>query len=212
MMSRVIRQETIVFLMAVFHGLALAFVYDIIRSFRRVFRHSMAAVSAEDFLFWIAAGFLTFCLLFLETDGIIRGYVAVGAALGVVFYLNTLSRLVLFLVSGILRGIRRGVSFAVRKTERFFKWLQRLAGRSLRFLGRPLFRLTASLKKRIEFLKERVYNKKKRADVRRRKSAESNSAGTAGMPSEKRHKRTRNRRSIRGNRSSRRRGTNHRGI
>ena len=106
MMSQVIRQETIVFLTAVLHGAVLAFFYDLLRALRRVFPHSLTVISAEDFLFWIAAGFLTFCLLFQETNGVIRCYVAVGAALGVIFYLNVPSRLVLWIVTGILGGVR----------------------------------------------------------------------------------------------------------
>lgn len=214
MMSQVIRQETVVFLMAVFHGLALTLAYDIIRSFRRVFHHSLTAVSAEDFLFWIAAGFLTFCLLFLETDGVIRGYVVAGAALGVIFYLNTLSPLVLFLVSGFLRGMRKGISFAVRKTDRFLRWLKRLFGRIFRFLGRPLFGLSALWKKRIEFLKERVYNEKKRAAVRRRESAAHSGGRTDLALPGKRRKRTKGpQKKHRGkSRNIRRRGTNRRGT
>ena len=85
MMSHVIQQETAVFLLSVVHGALLTLVYDFFRALRRVFCHSAAAVAAEDFIFWMAA-FLTFCLAFLKTDGVIRGYVAVGIVLGAVVY------------------------------------------------------------------------------------------------------------------------------
>ena len=91
MMSDVIHQETVVFLLSVLHGAGLTFGYDVLRSLRRAFRHSMAAVSVEDFLFWLSAGFLTFCLAFFRTDGVIRGYVAAGMAIGAVLYHYTLS-------------------------------------------------------------------------------------------------------------------------
>lgn len=57
MMSEVIRQETIIFLLAVVHGTGLTFLYDL---FRRCGGSAArrAAISAEDFVFWIAAGFL----------------------------------------------------------------------------------------------------------------------------------------------------------
>lgn len=148
MMSQVIRQETIVFLTSVLHGALLALVYDLLRALRRVFAHSLAAVSAEDFLFWIAAGFFTFCLLFLETDGVIRGYVAVGAALGVILYLNLFSRLVLRIVTGILGGIRSVV-----------KAVGRAAGKVKRTVGKILKKAAGSVKKTVGGLLKRASRK-----------------------------------------------------
>ncbi len=180
MMSQVIRQEALVFLAAVLHGFCLALVYDLLRALRRVFAHSSAAVSAEDFLFWIAAGFLTFCLLFLKTNGVIRGYVAVGAALGVLIYLSMFSRFVLWIVTGILGGIRTAVKTAgkmIQKAQRAsgkaVKWIVRKAlrpvGWALGCVLRPvrraknvLFcRLNAykKIKKRIEIIGKKVYNR-----------------------------------------------------
>ncbi len=140
MMSQVIRQETVVFLTAVLHGALLTFFYDLLRAARRVFAHSTAAVSAEDFLFWIAAGFLTFCLLFQKTNGVIRGYVAVGAALGVAVYLNLFSRFVLWVVTGILRGVRgifRAVGKAVGKVRRMIgKAVRKVCGTVRKAVGK----------------------------------------------------------------------------
>lgn len=93
-MSQVIRQETVVFIQAILHGMKLTFLYDLIRIFRRIVRHSTLAVSAEDLLFWIVSGVLTFCFAFFRTNGVIRGYVAVGLILGVVFYHFSISPLI----------------------------------------------------------------------------------------------------------------------
>jgi spore cortex biosynthesis protein YabQ len=134
MMSQVIREETIVFLMAVGHGAALSLAYDLLRALRRIVPHGTAAVSVEDFLFWIAAGFLTFCFLFLKTDGEIRGYVAVGTGLGISLYLLCFSHFVLqfltFLFSKVKCLRRRCVRAVVRCLRRI-----------LSFSGRPFVRL-----------------------------------------------------------------------
>lgn len=94
-MSSMIRQETAVFFSSVLHGILLALAYDILRALRRAFAHNLAAVSAEDFFYWMLAGFLTFGLIFLKTDGVIRGYVVVGIGIGALLYHNSCSALIL---------------------------------------------------------------------------------------------------------------------
>ena len=64
MMSSVIRQEMWIFLLSILHGIFLTLLYDLFRSLRRAFPHGIVLISLEDFFFWMAAGFLTFCLIF----------------------------------------------------------------------------------------------------------------------------------------------------
>lgn len=141
MMSQVIRQETAVFLISILHGIGLTFIYDVIRALRRTWDHGLAAVSAEDFLFWMAAGFLTFCLAFSRTDGVIRGYVAAGIFLGVILYHFTVSSLVVTVFSKIFQFVR-GV---------FCLFLRILSG--------PARFFCSFLKKVIEFIGKKGYNK-----------------------------------------------------
>lgn len=140
MMSRVIQQETVVFLLSVLHGIGLTFGYDLLRSLRRVFRHGVFAVSAEDFLFWLTAGFLTFCLAFFKTDGVIRGYVAAGIAIGAILYHYTVSSLVVRAVSGLLKGIKHIFCLV---------W---------RILSKPARKIWLFWKKSIEFTRKKGYN------------------------------------------------------
>ena len=117
-MSGVIRHETQVFLLSVLHGIGLTLCYDLLRALRRAFAHTTAAVSAEDFLFWLAAGFLTFCLAFFHTDGVIRGYVAAGIAIGVILYHFTFRTPVVRGISWFLLSIKRAVSAVFRVVSR----------------------------------------------------------------------------------------------
>lgn len=140
MMSQVIRQETLVFFLSVLHGACLAFGYDLLRALRRGIPHGRAAVSAEDFLFWILAGFLTFCLLFFRTNGVLRGYVAAGILMGAVLYHFTLSFLIVAVFSWIFRQFRR---------------LFCLIYHVFHIIHIKICRIT---KKMIEFVGKRVYN------------------------------------------------------
>lgn len=153
MMSGVIRQETMVFLLSVLHGVTLAFGYDLLRAARRAFPHGLVAVSAEDFLFWLVAGFLTFVLTFLKTDGVIRGYVVVGIGLGVVLYHDTVSALVVKGISGLLT------------------LLKRIWGLVWSFLSKPFKKIWRKWKKMIVFAQKKAYNKNKCRKEARQASA-----------------------------------------
>ncbi|MCD7820307.1 MAG: spore cortex biosynthesis protein YabQ [Lachnospiraceae bacterium] len=142
-MSSVIRQETAVFLISILHGAALTFLYDFLRALRRCISHGLAALSLEDFLFWLLAGFLTFYLTFRETDGIIRGYVAVGILLGFFLYHLLLSCTVVALLTGL------------------FRLLGRIVGLPCRILSTAVKKTCIFCKKRIEFARKSVYNVKK---------------------------------------------------
>lgn len=144
MMSAVIHQETVVFFLSVLHGAALTLGYDVLRAFRTAFHHNTAAVSLEDFLFWLTAGFLTFCLAFFYTDGVIRGYVAAGMAIGSVLYHYTLSTLTVRILSGLLQGGKRLILCIFD------------------IVSMPVRKICLLLKKVIEFVGKKGYNKIKK--------------------------------------------------
>ncbi|HIR28325.1 MAG TPA: spore cortex biosynthesis protein YabQ [Candidatus Choladousia intestinigallinarum] len=121
MMSSVIRQEMWIFLLSILHGIFLTLLYDLFRSLRRAFPHGIVLISLEDFFFWMAAGFLTFCLIFSGTDGVIRGYVGAGIFLGAFLYHKTASPYVV-LVLGKSLQFAAGI---VRKAGRLLKKLAR---------------------------------------------------------------------------------------
>lgn len=67
-------------------------VYDILRVFRRLVRHSFFAVSAEDFLYWVFVGIEAFLFLYRENDGTIRWFVLAGIGLGMLIFSMGISR------------------------------------------------------------------------------------------------------------------------
>ncbi|WP_283682364.1 spore cortex biosynthesis protein YabQ [Parablautia sp. Marseille-Q6255] len=148
MMSNVIRQETIVFFLSVLHGVLLAFGYDLFRALRKAVPHGLFAVSAEDFVYWITAGFLTFVFAFFYTDGVIRGYVAAGIAIGAVLYHFTVSIVVLRLFAAVF-GLLRDVILLLRRAA-----------------GAPVRKIWSFFKKTIEFAGKKRYNDNKNEKIR----------------------------------------------
>ena len=77
-MSGVIRYEAWLLMLSLATGGWLMLVYDTLRVFRLMIRHSAFAVGLEDFFYWIGAGVVTFNLLYQQNDGGLRAYVIGG--------------------------------------------------------------------------------------------------------------------------------------
>lgn len=82
-MSETVRQEAALFLASMGTGLVLICFYDIFRILRRLIPHTPLAVGLEDIVYWIAAGFLIFAMLFEKNKGALRGCAFAGILLGV---------------------------------------------------------------------------------------------------------------------------------
>ena len=92
-MSGVIRYEAWLLMLSLATGGWLMLVYDTIRVFRLMIRHSAFAVGLEDFFYWIGAGGVTFNLLYQQNDGGLRAYVIGGVLGGMILYDRLISRI-----------------------------------------------------------------------------------------------------------------------
>ena len=92
-MSGVIRYEAWLMMLSLATGGWLMLVYDTLRVFRLMIRHSAFAVGLEDFFYWIGAGVVTFNLLYQQNDGGLRAYVIGGVLGGMILYDRLISRI-----------------------------------------------------------------------------------------------------------------------
>ncbi len=92
-MSGVIRYEAWLLMLSLATGGWLMLVYDTLRVFRLMIRHSAFAVGLEDFFYWIGAGVVTFNLLYQQNDGGLRAYVISGVLGGMILYDRLISRI-----------------------------------------------------------------------------------------------------------------------
>lgn len=81
-MSPEIMIEARFMLQALFLGMVLFLLYDVLRIIRRVFKHGKWAMGIEDLIYWMANTYLIFKLLFKYNYGIIRWFVILGVGLG----------------------------------------------------------------------------------------------------------------------------------
>ena len=74
-MSPSIHFEARLLVLGIVAGAGLMALYDVLRVFRMLIRHSWLWVGLEDLGYWIFAGFAVFYLLYRENDGALRLYV-----------------------------------------------------------------------------------------------------------------------------------------
>ena len=72
-MSGTVRGEIWLLGGSVCTGIALMMMYDGLRIFRWLVRHSSFWTGMEDAAYWLFASFATFRLLFGQNDGVLRG-------------------------------------------------------------------------------------------------------------------------------------------
>lgn len=118
------------FIASVVSGILLLFFYDFLRIYRVVSKHGKIRIFIEDYLFWMASGFVIFLMLYQFNNGAIRSFAILGIALG-------------------MWGYHCGPSTLwVRFISRILKWLISLWKSIWRILMKPFccfFRFTRKL-------------------------------------------------------------------
>ena len=140
---------------ALYMGIFITFVYDLLRIFRRVVPHRGFFVSAEDLLFWIYCGEEVFLLMYHESDGTLRWFAVLGALAGMFLYRKLVSPYFVKYVSLVLN---RGLKFL----EKAMNWLckplmyvcqkiRSTAGKAERKAGRLIKQLGRRIKNRLTY-------------------------------------------------------------
>lgn len=87
--------QAYIFLCCVLGGMIIAFIYDVFRIKRKAIKTSNLIVYFEDFVYWILVALVLFAVVYMSNDGELRGYLLIGALIGIVLYSLLLSRIVM---------------------------------------------------------------------------------------------------------------------
>ena len=79
-----LKEELMVFVMAVISGAIVRLAYRCIACFRNIIRHNLAAIGIEDLIFWIGSAIYIFVQIYHTSDGSIRWHFVLGVVLGAV--------------------------------------------------------------------------------------------------------------------------------
>lgn len=106
-------------------GIYLAFVYDSIRIFRRLIPHNVFFISLEDIAYWIYLAAEVFLLMYRESNGLLRWFAVLGAAVGIFLYKKLVGRYYVHYVSlfleKILHRIRRIFKIRLKSDHKLLK-------------------------------------------------------------------------------------------
>lgn len=93
------------FVTAMFSGMILSALYDVIRIFRNVIKHRRIWISIEDFIFWNFVGIFLYIMIFYSNNGILRWFIIGSAFLGAIIYHRGIGRFVVKYISIIINTV-----------------------------------------------------------------------------------------------------------
>lgn len=83
-------------------GVVIGLLFDFFRILRKSIKTPNFATYIEDILFWILTGFIILYNIWYFNDGEIRIYMFLGIIIGVLIYMSTLSKPIIYIFSKIL--------------------------------------------------------------------------------------------------------------
>jgi spore cortex biosynthesis protein YabQ len=167
-MNQAISVELKFFLVSIISGAVLLAIYDILRILRRLIKHGSFLIALEDLLFWVGASLFLFAMMFIENDGIIRGFSIMGMAIGMVLYHGVLSELLVNLITKLIRLLFSPFAFVCRKVKAFIVMLIKQGKRIVNFFSGRLKKRTKSVRMALDKRKQKkMQQKKQRAEEKR---------------------------------------------
>lgn len=79
-----IREELLIFIMAVIAGAVVRLSYRALTIFRKIFKHKLWVINLEDLVFWLVISVYLFVQIYHTSNGSIRWYFVLGVVVGVV--------------------------------------------------------------------------------------------------------------------------------
>ncbi|PAB57632.1 spore cortex biosynthesis protein YabQ [Anaeromicrobium sediminis] len=90
-----VSEQTYVFLVTLYGGIIIGFIYDLYRIFRLIFSPKKIATMVEDFIFWILISIIATLVLVFGNEGQIRFYTIAGFLVGALSYNLLLSKIII---------------------------------------------------------------------------------------------------------------------
>ncbi|MBP3703850.1 MAG: spore cortex biosynthesis protein YabQ [Lachnospiraceae bacterium] len=120
-----ILQQMQYFLASFLWGVLLFFLYDLLRIFRKLIHHGLAAVLLEDIIFWVISSVFVFRMVFEENNGTLRLFFILAFVGGMYAYFllagNRFSSWIAKWIHNILWPIGRGVKKVMRNVKNLLK-------------------------------------------------------------------------------------------
>lgn len=157
-----VNTQTLIFLQSLLMGAALGAVYDLFRIFRIAVPLPAGAIVAEDVIYFVFCGFMSFFLMMTVNFGQVRFFILLGELIGFLLYYLTIGALVMKGARQIIFGIRfffRLVwKWMLRPVVLLFGWAGRKIKRILRKLGKSMKKAVQKHRKHLQIRRTILYN------------------------------------------------------
>ncbi len=156
------------FLWSLLLGFVLAFLYDLLRTARRIFRAAVWVVNLEDIFFFVLCGLLLLWTAYEKNSGRLRWQGFLGAGAAFYAYRHLLKEHMVCFLTGLYEKIVQGICAAVR----LILFPVRLV---YRILSKPFYIIVWYSKKQVHRAGDRMKTRKKQREIRHKcKVAEKN--------------------------------------
>lgn len=103
--------QAFLFFISVSFGFVVAFIYDFIKIFRGLISHYKIFIHIEDFFYWTISAIIFFFIIKKENFGEIRGFLILGAFIGMILYFSMVSEIFLKISDKVISIIKRLLRF-----------------------------------------------------------------------------------------------------
>ncbi len=107
--------QVVSFLLSILLGAVFCIMYDLLRSLHKLYIKGFAEVFVLDLLFWFVCAIITYLFLVIYCNGIVRGFVVIGALMGFLAVRIILSKYILLIFTFVLKFIMGILHFVCAK-------------------------------------------------------------------------------------------------
>lgn len=105
-----VTDQALLFLIFIVNGIIIGLLFDFFRILRRSFKTKDFITYIEDILFWVLTGLLLLYSIFTFNNGEIRLYMFIGAILGCIIYMLSISNFIVKINTKIIISLKNTLS------------------------------------------------------------------------------------------------------
>ena len=105
-----VTNQALLFLIFIVNGIIIGLLFDFFRILRRSFKTKDFITYIEDILFWVLTGLLLLYSIFTFNNGEIRLYMFIGAILGCIIYMLSISNFIVKINTKIIISLKNILS------------------------------------------------------------------------------------------------------
>jgi len=149
--------------------MVIGFVYDVFRIKRKTIKTTVLFIYIEDILYWIIVMAIMFALIFYSNDGEIRGFIFIGALIGVILYMLLLSKIIVKFSLAILNILGKIIKVILFIVAYPFRLIYRVLSIPVKLLMKPAKKFTRSIKaySRIKMVKISMWKRSLRNRIKK---------------------------------------------